>query len=64
MLELAIPESDLSLIEITSLTGKLIHSQYMQGRTSSLDLSSVPEGIYFVTVRNDQFTATRKVIKR
>jgi len=64
MLELEVPESDLYLIEISSLTGKLIHSQNMQGRKSTLDLSAFPEGIYFVTVKNDRYIETRKVIKR
>ena len=64
ILELEMPESDLYLIQITSLTGKLIHSENMQGSKSSIDLSSVPEGIYFITVRNDQNIYTRKVVKR
>ena len=64
MLELEVAGSDRHLIEITSLTGKLIHTQTMQGRKSTIDHSSVPEGIYFITVKNDQFRETRKVIKR
>lgn len=64
MLELEVPESGQYLIEVSSLTGKLIYSENMQGRKSTLDLSAFPEGIYFVTVRNDRYIETRKVIKR
>ena len=64
MLEVEAPESGLYQLDLSSPNGKLIHSQTMQGRKSTLDLSAIPEGMYFITVKNDQYIETRKVVKR
>jgi len=55
--------SDHYSIEITSLSGKLILSKETEGPTYQIDLSSFQKGIYFITIRSNEFIATRKIIK-
>jgi aminopeptidase N len=50
-------------IEITSLNGQLIHSTTMEGTTHQLDLSYFQKGIYFITIRSEDFVTSRKIIK-
>ncbi len=50
-------------INITSLNGQLIYSTIMEGTTHQIDLSSFQKGIYFITIRSDEFVTTRKIIK-
>jgi hypothetical protein len=64
LLELVIPESGLYQIDITSLTGQLIHTMRLNGKSTLLDMSSHEEGIYFITVRNEDYIKTQKIIKR
>ena len=55
--------SDHYVIEITSLNGKLILSEEMEGTTHQLDLSSFQKGVYFITIRSDEILTTKKIIK-
>jgi hypothetical protein len=50
-------------IEMTSLNGQLIYNAYMEGTTHQIDLSSFQKGVYFITIRSEDFVTTRKVIK-
>jgi N-acetylneuraminic acid mutarotase len=51
------------VIEIYSLNGHLILSREVRGTTHQLDLSSLQEGVYFITIRSKDFVTTRKIIK-
>ena len=53
----------LHLIEIASLNGQLLITGEIAGTTHQLDLSSFPKGVYFITVRSEDFVTTRKIIK-
>ena len=55
--------SDLGNIEITSLNGQLIRNEEMEGASYQLDLSSLGSGVYFITIRSNDFVTTRKIIK-
>jgi hypothetical protein len=46
---------------ITNLCGSVVHHQ--SGYLESIDLTSVPEGLYFITIRSKNFVTTRKIIK-
>ena len=50
-------------IEIASLNGQLIHSTELDGHTHQIDLSSFQKGVYFITIRSEDFVTTRKIIK-
>lgn len=50
-------------IQITSLNGLLIYSGEMNGTTHQLDLSSFQSGVYFITIRSEEFVTIRKIIK-
>ena len=51
------------IIEISSLSGKLILSIELRGTTQQLDLSSFQKGVYFITIRSKDFVTARKIIK-
>jgi hypothetical protein len=55
--------SGLHNIEITSLNGKQIFTEEMEGTSFQIDLSSFMKGVYFITIRSKQFVTTRKIIK-
>jgi S-formylglutathione hydrolase FrmB len=50
-------------IEISSLNGKQIYSETMEGISNQIDLSSFQKGVYFITIKSKDFVTTRKVIK-
>ena len=50
-------------MEITSLNGHLIQTENMEGPTHQIDLSSFQKGVYFITIRSNDFVRTRKIIK-
>ncbi len=50
-------------VEISSARGQLIARKIMIGTTMQLDLSSFRKGVYFITIRSNDFLATRKMIK-
>ncbi len=51
-------------IEITSLNGKLIYIDKVEGPTHQIDLSSFQKGVYFITVRSRDCVITKKIIKQ
>ena len=50
-------------LDILSLNGKLIWSGKMEGSTHQIDLSSLVEGVYIITIRSEGFMTTRRIIK-
>jgi len=52
-----------SSVEFTSINGELIHSETMDGYLHRADLSSFQTGIYFITLRSDDYIITRRIIK-
>jgi len=50
-------------LSISSLNGKLIHESTMEGTSHQIDLSSFQKGVYFITIRSEDFVTTRKIIK-
>ena len=50
-------------IEIASLNGQVVYSMTMDRPASSIDLSLLEKGIYYITIRSTDFVTTRKIIK-
>jgi len=50
-------------IEINSINGQLIYSTRMDGSSHQIDLSSFRKGVYFITVKYEDFVTTKKIIK-
>jgi hypothetical protein len=50
-------------IKITSMNGQLKYSTIMEGSSFQIDLSSFQKGVYFLTIRSNNFITTRKIIK-
>jgi len=50
-------------IKITTLNGQQILIGMMEGTHHQLDLSTFQKGVYFITIRSDDFVATKKIIK-
>ncbi len=55
--------SDHYSIEITSLNGQEIYTAEMQGSSRQIDLSSYQKGVYFITIKSEDFVSTRKFIR-
>ena len=53
--------SGLTALTLTNAAGQTLHTQQLLGN-ASLDVSRFPQGIYFVTLRGDWGTATRRVL--
>ncbi len=50
-------------IEITSLNGQLIYSFISNRASQQVNLSPYPKGVYFVTVKSNISTITKKIVK-
>jgi len=50
-------------ITITSQNAQQLFNGYIKGTTHQLDLSSFRKGIYFITIRSENFVTTRKIVK-
>ncbi len=50
-------------IEITSMFGQLIFNGKMEGTSHQIDLSAFQKGVYYITIRSEDFIKTKKVIK-
>ena len=50
-------------IEIISMNGQIILSRNFVGTIHQIDLSSFRKGVFFITVRSDDFVVTEKIIK-
>jgi hypothetical protein len=64
IMEVTAPESGLYRIELKSLTGQLMYSGTLKGKNMKLDLSPFREGLYLLTLRNETYTETRKIIRQ
>ena len=50
-------------MELLSLTGQVIHRENFTGKSLRIDLSSYKKGVYFITVKDKNREATRRMIK-
>ena len=50
-------------IEIISLNGQLQLSKEMEGTIHQIDLSSFQTGIYYISIRSEDFVTTKKIVK-
>ena len=50
-------------IEITNTLGQILYSANMIEQTAICNLKLIPMGIYFLTVRNEQFSVVKKFVK-
>lgn len=53
----------LYVIECASLNGQLLYSTSIDGLSIQLDLSPFQPGVYFITIRSEDFVTTKKIIK-
>ncbi|MFO7657215.1 MAG: T9SS type A sorting domain-containing protein [Bacteroidales bacterium] len=51
-----------SFVLIHNSLGQLLHREVLAGNKSVLDISDIPQGIYYITVRGDQNIYVKKVI--
>lgn len=63
ILYLKVPAELLSGMEttVTNLSGNILYQQ--SGSVESIDLTSVPEGLYFITIRTRSFVTIKKIVK-
>jgi len=50
-------------IEIVSMNGQVVMQRQFSGSSYELDLSSIPKGIYFLTIGSGEFVTTKKIVK-
>jgi hypothetical protein len=55
-------DSKITSINVTNLQGQVIYSSTINATKSTIDLSTQPEGIYFVTVKMDKGNYTEKIV--
>ena len=53
----------LQVIDIISINGKLLYSREIEGPVIHIDLSSFQAGVYFITVRSNDYVRTDKIVK-
>jgi hypothetical protein len=63
LLNLQFGKIDKYTVEIIALNGQLLHSSQMEGISHQIDLTSFRKGVYFITIRSEDFITTRKIIK-
>lgn len=51
-------------IMLTSASGQIFHHEICYEPVQQLELSSYPEGVFFLTIRSNDFVTTRKVIRQ
>ncbi len=52
-----------SIIYIHNNLGQLIREEKVASKMHLLDLSNIPQGLYFITLKNDQSSIVKKIIK-
>ncbi len=57
-------DSKIKLIEIYSVSGRLMQISLINDFETGLNLSALPNGTYFVKIKTDKRTMTKKVIKK
>jgi Leucine-rich repeat (LRR) protein len=55
--------TDLYEVKITDLNGQIVFNTNFEGTTRQIDLSPFSKGVYFITIRSEDFLTTRKVVK-
>jgi S-formylglutathione hydrolase FrmB len=50
-------------VELSDISGKLISKSIIEGTLHQINLSNLSKGVYFVTVKSDNFYHVRKIIK-
>jgi len=50
-------------LEISSINGQVIQIRYLRGNFHEIDFTPLEKGIYLLTIRTDDLTFTRKVVK-
>jgi len=50
-------------LRINSLNGKIMKNTMIEGTSFELDLSSLEEGVYFISVKSKEFVKVKKLIK-
>jgi hypothetical protein len=61
---ITIPKSIYANITITNLTGKQVATYNLQNTTiETIDVSNLPEGVYFVSLKSDEGVITKKIVK-
>jgi hypothetical protein len=51
------------VIEISTVNGQMILSSNSSGSTHQIDLSSFQKGLYFISIRSENYVSTHKIIK-
>ncbi|MFC2089632.1 T9SS type A sorting domain-containing protein [Bacteroidota bacterium] len=57
-------QADHYSIEIISMNGQLIYTTNMEQSSMQIDVSPFSKGVYFITVRSENWVRTEKIIKR
>jgi hypothetical protein len=50
-------------VVITSLNGQVLLKTVIDGSSAEIDISSLEQGIYFITIQSDKTVTTRRIIK-
>ncbi len=50
-----------TVLNVTDISGRLVHTTGIYNRKSELDITSLTKGIYFITLHNNEGVATRKI---
>ncbi len=56
-------ETGAYLMKLCTLTGQVIQRQNFTGNALTIDISSYPKGIYFISLKKEGFAVTRRIIK-
>jgi S-formylglutathione hydrolase FrmB len=51
------------MVELSTLNGNLIYKSKIEGTLHQINLSNLSNGVYFVTVKSDNYYHTRKIMK-
>ena len=50
-------------LEITSLNGQVLLERSFSGSSHAIDLANFQKGVYFITIRSENYVTTKKIIK-
>jgi hypothetical protein len=63
--ELSIENSNIITLEVVSITGQVLSAKTTEGNTTSINVTSLPSGVYFIRAWQDNMLVdTQKFIKR
>ncbi len=51
-------------LSIIDLTGKLVHNSTLSQQNNSISVDQLPQGVYFVNLRNGEMASTHKIVVR